>query len=465
MASFMSSSHTPAQSNKYWLFLFAILVVAAPSYAADSVKIVESQTLISPGQTVSLSVRYQTSVKGLVQLQLFNSSWKKVTEKSTPTVVSDNGQARIEIKIPADTVAGENYLWQAVLFDGKWKKLAEDTLTKVRVSDSSDDTPAPKSLPTEKQTNTNDVGESVPQTPSGDAGQTDQWVPPGDWQLEWADEFDGRGEPKNWYPLLGYDPTAFRENTAKGLRWSGASEDTAWMYSTKSGNHILDGKGHLVLRVVCDKTQLNEHGPKVNAGYLLTGYPEKWDSTEPHNAKWGGRFFSPADGPLYVSASVRSDQVVGHSTWFAFWLFSETRAYNGNPADGTEVDIVEIAKGAPRYMSHSFNVANHWKESSGSESQQFNAASRPRPTAYVDVTDKRFHQYGVEWSRDSMKCYVDGKLYYTFTENIPTDPVDMMILLTMEFKPNAWDPNQGDGRTEGPFVSDTPKMREMSRAV
>jgi len=57
------------------------------------------------------------------------------------------------------------------------------------------------------------------------------------------------------------------------------------------------------------------------------------------------------------------------------------------------------------------------------------------------------------------------KLYYTFTENIPSDPVDMMILLTLEFQKNMWDPDQGDGRTEGPSVSDKKTLREMSRVL
>ena len=64
-----------------------------------------------------------------------------------------------------------------------------------------------------------------------------------------------------------------------------------------------------------------------------------------------------------------------------------------------------------------------------------------------------------------MKCYVDGKLYYTFTENIPTEPVDMMILLTLEYQKNQWDSDQGDGRSEGPFVSDDAKLRVMSQVV
>lgn len=297
------------------------------------------------------------------------------------------------------------------------------------------------------------------------ADEPREWLPSGEWKLDWADEFSGEGEPSNWFPLLGYDPPSFEKNSRKGIRWSGKTEESSYMYSTRHGNHWLNGKGQLVLRIVTDKTRQNEHGNVVEAAYLVSGYPEKWDKTEPNGAKWTGRFVSPAEGPIYISASVKSDQIVGYSTWFAFWLFTETRAYNGNPKDGTEVDIVEIVKGKPAYMGKVFNVANHWKASKGSESLQFHEKGTPPSISFVDVTDSSYHTYGIEWTRDFMKCYVDGKSYYTFTENIPTDPVDMMMLLTMEFKPNSWDPHQGDGRSEGPYVSDDGKLREMSRVL
>lgn len=299
---------------------------------------------------------------------------------------------------------------------------------------------------------------------SNAAGPQTEWLPPGNWQLDWADEFSGTGEISKWFPLLGYNAPAFETNDRKGIRWSGSTEESSRMYSTRDGNHWLNGEGQLVMRIVTDKTQQNEHGNVVESAYLLSGYPQEWDSSEPYGVKWGGKFVSAADGPLYISARVRSDQVVGHSTWFAFWLFTETRAYNGNPADGTEVDIVEIVKGAPNYMDKVFNVANHWQLGGGSESLQFWEGGTPPSTSFVDVTDSAYHTYGIEWTLDYMKCYVDGNLFYTFTENIPTDPVDMMMLLTLEFQPNAWDPNQGDGRTTGPFISDGPDLREMSRA-
>ena len=86
-------------------------------------------------------------------------------------------------------------------------------------------------------------------------------------------------------------------------------------------------------------------------------------------------------------------------------------------------------------------------------------------TDLVDVNDDQFHTYGVEWTKTYMKCYVDGQLYRTFTENIPTEPVDMVLLLTLEYQINAWDPDQGDGRTEGPFVSEDESERVMSQVL
>jgi beta-glucanase (GH16 family) len=292
-----------------------------------------------------------------------------------------------------------------------------------------------------------------------------EWLPAGEWTLDWSDEFSGEGEVEQWHPMLGYTPTDYQTKDEKGLRWNGATEESAQMYSTRNGNHWLNGEGQLVIRAICDKTVSNDNGLKVETAYLMSGYPDRWDSSEPNGVKWEGKFVSPQDGALYISARVRSDQVIGHSTWFAFWLFTQTRAYNDNPVDGTEVDIIEIAKGEPEYMHHSFNVANHWGKTGASESKQFNSASKPVSTSLVDVMDEDYHVYGLEWTKDIMNCYVDGQLFYTFTENVPSDPVDMMLLLTMEFKPDAWDPNQGDGRFSGPYVSDDDEQREMSRAL
>ena len=289
----------------------------------------------------------------------------------------------------------------------------------------------------------------------------------GEWVLDWSDEFSGEGTPDKWYPFIGTNKEDYATVVEKGIRWAGSEANTAAMYSTKTGNHWLDGNGNLVIQAVTVKTETNALGQKVKTAYLMSGYPGEWDQDAPKDkprAVWEGKFVSPKESPIYISARVRTNEVVGHSTWFAFWLFSKTRSYNDNPTDGTEVDIIEIAKGADGYMDTAFNVANHWNQSGGSESLQLNTLSDPPASEFVDVTDDKFHVYGLEWTTTSMKCYVDGKLYYTFTDNIPSDPVDMMMLLTLEYQANLWDANAGDGRSTGPFIEDNANTRVMSRA-
>lgn len=273
--------------------------------------------------------------------------------------------------------------------------------------------------------------------------------------------------------MLGWTPEDFKTKQHKGLRWTGDTDDSAWFYSTKTGNHWLDGQGNLILRAVVDKTgEPNDHGPRVKTAYLQTGYPAGWEpNANKPTVRWApgdGVFVSPTvDGqvqPLYISARLRADQVHGYSTWFAFWLFSQTRSYNNVPADGTEIDLVEVAAGRDPHFNNFFNVANHWyPQGKVHEDQYFNQHTTPKASDFVNLRDGNYHTYGLEWSDQSMKCTIDGKLFYTFTENIPVEPIDMMLLLTLEFKPNLWQQNAGDGRTEGPFVTDTPDLREMSR--
>ncbi len=431
-----------------------LFLVTASNFAyAQSIKLIHGPAEVVSGESFSVTVESDFVHNGIVQVQLVHPPWKRVTEK-WKEIESGKQTTELELSIPTDAVIGENYFWQVLLYDRDWKKKKEEIVNRLEGYDT-------------KLSKTPATATRTPAAQStADVFPLANWTPEGEWSIEWQDEFEGSGLPEKWYPFLGHTPADFTDKTEKGLRWTGKTEDTSWMYTSKTGNHWLNGEGQLVMRIVSDKTKTNANGLKTSGAYLMTGYPEKWDDTEPTNVKWKGKFVSPADGPLYISARIKTNQIKGHSTWFAFWLFSQTRAYNGNPVDGTEVDVVEITKGKKDYINQSFNVANHWsQEGKGSKSLQLNSGSNPTATSLVDVNDDQYHVYGVEWTKKSMKCYVDGKLYYTFTENIPSDPVDMMILLTLEFQKNLWDPDQGDGRTEGPSVSDDEELREMSRVL
>jgi len=388
------------------------------------------------GKTHSVAADYVAQSGGTVNLSLFDASGNEVDGDSV-AVNMGAGNHTFSIVVPLSET-GNDYYWQASVFANDGSEAFNEVSAAVTITSS-----------------------TAPEIDGDDP------LPRGTWLVDWNDEFAGDQfeVPSKWYPLIGYNPESYAVNEEKGLRWSdGLDAATARMYSVKD-QHWLDGEGNLLLHVASDKTQQTVHGDKVETAYLLSGYPEAWDDSDPAtNVRWAGKFVSPNETPLYISCRVKSNEVVGHSTWFAFWLFSKTRAYNSNPVDGTEVDIIEIAKG-PNWLNESFNVANHWNLSGGSESKQFNGLSDPPAQFFVDVQDDQFHTYGLEWTTEKMTCYVDGVPCYTFTENVPSDPVDMMMLLTMEFQIDAWAVNQGDGRLSGPFVSDDPESRVMSRAV
>ena len=445
-----------------FLILFAACFVFASKCNAQSVSLAKAPKLLEPGKEFQLTLESNYGVSGIVQAQLFDAEWNRITEKWSE-VESGKQLSHLNVTVPAGTKDGRGYFWQILLYDSKWTKKA-DLIVKTEVGNGVVMPVAQPELKPSPKPNLDDQPEKS-KFDAADRGNASQWTPEGDWVIDWQDEFNGTGLPENWYPFLGYTPEEFTNKKEKGLRWNGATEETSQMYSSKRGQHWLNGKGQLVLQISTDKAASNANGTKVDAAYLMTGYPEKWDDSEPTNVKWGGKFFSPAKSPHYICARIKTDNLKGHSTWFAFWLFSKTRSYNGTPADGTEVDIVEIPKGKKDYINKAFNVANHWAKKEGSDSLQLNGASNPKSTDLVDVNDDRYHTYGVEWTKTYMKCYVDGKLYKTFTDHIPSDPVDMMLLLTWEYQLTAWDPGQGDGRTEGPFVSEDESRRVMSRVI
>jgi hypothetical protein len=408
--------------------------ITAPS---DRISLNAATTLVA-GNTYTVSTDFVISQDGITQAKLFDSSWSSIVSDWT-TVSAGVDTEIFSLTIPSSTPAGTDYIWQAVLADSAWAPLDSEVQYNITVQASQ---------------------------------SSGEWLPAGNWELDWSDEFTGSGSIDNWYPMLGWGPNEFfptgnEYSSEKPLRTTDGAE-TASMYSTASGNHWLNGQGQMVIRAIVDKTDSNLNGYKVKTAYLQTGYPATWDSSEPSGVKWEGKFVSPKDGALYISARVRTDQLQGYGTWFAFWLHTQTRAYNSTPSDGTEVDVVEIVKSDDVWAQQSFNVANHWNQDGGSESQMFeNTRTDPdlNSLSYVNVEDSNYHIYGIEWTETYMKCSVDGQVYYTFTENIPSDPVDMMILLTMEFEKDGWWGSLGDGRSEGPYVSDDTTMREMSRVL
>ncbi|MEO0514807.1 MAG: glycoside hydrolase family 16 protein [Planctomycetota bacterium] len=457
-------------SNRQWASQAQDFAYGVTLVGANEIDLPNAPASVSAGSTVSVTADFEVSTPGIVSIQLFDNNWQRI-DSDWKNVSAGSGTSTLDITIPTGTTPANNYIWQAVLFDRNWVKKDEDIVYSVTVNGAN----------------------------SGGGGG-EPFRPAGYNTIDWQDEFNGSGEPANWYPLLGYDPGEYNSKDEKGIRWAGGTENTAWMYSTSYDNlmpdgnptYWLDGNGHLVLRAVSDKTDVANNGtasagPKVKCAYLLSGRPTGWQQLDVNYSSefpqgpndpdrvtrgvWEGKLVSPANGPIYMTARVKANQIYGYSTWFAFWAFTETQGYEDAKPHysfdtGTEIDIIEIFYGSKWYLENAFSANNHWRQSGGSDGKRVDGASNSDdPFLWADVRDDQWHDYGVLWTTNRLTFYVDGQEFYTTTQSVPANPVDMMMLLTMEYKVDQWEGNIGDGRTQGPFVSNNSSMREMSRVL
>jgi beta-glucanase (GH16 family) len=94
----------------------------------------------------------------------------------------------------------------------------------------------------------------------------------------------------------------------------------------------------------------------------------------------------------------------GKGTWPAFWMMPQE---SGTwPACG-EIDIMEEVGYNPNYTSSSIHCGayNHVMGTQKTKEQ------------YTAGAQDEFHVYALEWTEDFIKTYVDGKLFFTFTND------------------------------------------------
>jgi hypothetical protein len=427
------------QKNVITLFFIVIMMLVNPMlHAAFNISWDGTPpTQVSNGQKVTIMIFYTTTQTSIVQVRLNNSAGE--SQGYSYFTVPPGNNVWKEFTVTVTGTASSNNYWLGQLMDTNWQNLSPQLeVPNVKISNSE----------------------------SGEGVKT----------LIFEDNFDSGAtkvlpDSSKWFPQLGNASWEYEHNTEKPLRWSdGNNAETAWMYSCRAdlsstkSQYYYKQDGNLVLQAICHKNDTNEHGAKVKCGYLMTGYPSGGDNPD-GKPKYSGHFFNPQNGKIEIECKIKTIDVKGASTWFAFWAFNENYAYNGNSIDGTELDFFELPKGTGEgsWLNNTFNVANHWLKSDGSESKSFNSTTTPSVPELCQNLDGDWHTWKVVWTEDQVECFVDGKWYYTINQHIPSNPTQMMLLLTLEFKLNQWSGNAGDGRVVGNYVSDNSDYRIMSR--
>jgi len=267
-------------------------------------------------------------------------------------------------------------------------------------------------------------------TPVAVGAQTKTGINLKDWQLIWADEFNGKqGAPpaRHW---------------SQGITWK---KDDKWRDSTLSMKEAyLDGQGNLILR-----TRYVE-GKRL-APYLVTSDAGNLPKDRRHT--WG-----PGEHGIYIEWRVNVSKFKAYAAWFAIWIFAD-KPYTGDRTKGSEIDVMEYVpyKCQQYTLMNKFHAAAHVGDKKPS-------ARPPAEYGFTEFDETKWHTWGLEWYKDRQIFYLDGKVFWRNSKNVSTSDTHG-IRMTIEIengKPeknncNAW------GHPVGKF-EDNPPSRLPSYA-
>ena len=156
-----------------------------------------------------------------------------------------------------------------------------------------------------------------------------------------------------------------------------------------------------------------------------------------------------SDGTLKIIARKKADQVIsarmntkeswkygyfearlklprGKGTWPAFWMLAQDQ--KKWPDDG-EIDIMEEVGYRPNYVSASIHC----------KSYNHVAGTQKTKELFVKTAESDFHVYGVEWTEDYIRIFVDGEKYFEFLNDKKGDKSSWPFNVPFYLKLNlAW---------------------------
>lgn len=181
-----------------------------------------------------------------------------------------------------------------------------------------------------------------------------------DWKLVWSDEFNGTGSPDS-------------------SRWTyeeGFLRNKELQRYTRAKDNVRLDKGMLVI-------EARKEGANITSGSITTEGKAAWK---------------------HARIEVRAKLPSGRGTWPAIWMLGTNHRQVGWPKCG-EVDIMEHVGFDPGVIHANIHTEkyNHVKGTNKGDK------------ITVEKPWDSFHVYAVEWSGERMEFSVDGKPYFTYT--------------------------------------------------
>ena len=238
------------------------------------------------------------------------------------------------------------------------------------------------------------------------------------WELVWADEFDGKTlDRTKWVPRL----------NMMGSRSPHWVEDA----------YEIDGNSNLVFKLekrngVYCTTQLQ------TGDYFMDGSPEEFDflSAEDRESgagnknyyKWPiGEIKQPKFMHKYGYYECRCKMQQKEGWWSAFWLQSPIIGSTLNAEfSGVEVDIMEQFW-RTKYEPHNIITHNNHWDGYGTQHKSTGAFQVP-----LKETADGFHVFGLEWTSEYYRYYVDGEMTWEVKAPYPVSQTEQFILVSTE---------------------------------
>jgi beta-glucanase (GH16 family) len=185
-----------------------------------------------------------------------------------------------------------------------------------------------------------------------------------DWKLVWADEFDrdGAPDPSKW---------TYEEGFVR-------NRESQYYTRDRRENARIEGG---VLVIESRKERYGDRAEYTSASLTTEG-----------KAEW-----------RHARIEVRAKLPTGRGTWPAIWLLGTNRRAVGWPRCG-EIDIMENVGFEPDVIHANIHT------------QTYNHVRRTGKGSKIDVAEPwgDFHVYALEWTKDRLDFFVDGRKYFTY---------------------------------------------------
>jgi beta-glucanase (GH16 family) len=216
----------------------------------------------------------------------------------------------------------------------------------------------------------------------------------GDWQLVWADEFDGEALDRSRWQ--------FEVDC-----WGGGNEERQCYTARPENLRISDG----VLSIIARKE--TAAGPALPPR-LREGLPEEEANKLKAQPFTSARINTKGKGDwLYGRFEVRAKAPTGQGTWAAVWMLP-TEDYYGSWALSGEIDIMEAANlgascpscegGKKDLIYGTIHYGGEWPRN------VFTGKDTKLPP-----TEDGFNTFAVEWTENAITWFVDDQPYQTLT--------------------------------------------------